>query len=86
MEFAEADRLKPARVKRFLSETQRLQDRLWNMAVANARKDMNSDVAALYIDSLNEVRGSMRREWRSGFKRGFPARSGSSSIASPLSA
>jgi hypothetical protein len=27
------------------------------MAVANARKDMNSDVAALYIDSLNAVNG-----------------------------
>ena len=27
------------------------------MAVVNARKDMNSDVAALYIDSLNEVNG-----------------------------
>ena len=55
--FAEAGRLEPQRVKRFLSETQRLQDRLWNMAVANARKDMNSDVAALYIESLNEVNG-----------------------------
>jgi hypothetical protein len=39
----------------FLAETQRLQNRLWSMAVANARKDMNSDVAALYIDSLNAV-------------------------------
>lgn len=28
---------------------------LWNIAVANARKDMNSDVAALYIESLNEL-------------------------------
>ena len=28
---------------------------LWNIAVANARKDMNSDVAALYIESLNDV-------------------------------
>ena len=55
--FAEAGRLEPAGVKRFLSETQRLDDRLWNMAVANARKDMNSDVAALYIESLNEVNG-----------------------------
>ncbi len=55
--FTEAGRLEPQRVKRFLSETQRLQDRLWNMAVANARKDMNSDVAALYIESLNEVNG-----------------------------
>ena len=27
--------------------------RLWELAVINARKDMNSDVAALYIDSLN---------------------------------
>src|SRR5687767_10911499 len=31
------------------------QVRLWEMAVANARRDMNSDVAALYIDSLNKV-------------------------------
>ncbi|WP_052572984.1 DUF4239 domain-containing protein [Haloferula sp. BvORR071] len=29
--------------------------RLWDLAVANARKDMNSDVAALYIDSLNST-------------------------------
>ena len=55
--FAEAGRLDPSGVKRVLSETQLLLDRLWNMAVANARKDMNSDVAALYIDSLNEVNG-----------------------------
>jgi hypothetical protein len=32
-----------------------VQDRLWILAVANARKDMNSDVAALYIESLNEL-------------------------------
>lgn len=30
-----------------------IQGTLWEMAVANARLDMNSDVAALYIDSLN---------------------------------
>jgi hypothetical protein len=29
--------------------------KLWDMAVANARKDMNSDVAALYIESLNDM-------------------------------
>jgi hypothetical protein len=28
---------------------------LWDMAVIHARKDMNSDVAALYIESLNDV-------------------------------
>jgi hypothetical protein len=33
----------------------RVQQRLWNMAVVNAHRDMNSDVAALYVESLNEV-------------------------------
>jgi len=36
-------------------ESHRIQHQLWNMAVVNARKDMNSDVAALYIESLNEM-------------------------------
>jgi hypothetical protein len=45
----------PERFKRSVSETQGIQNRLWGMAVANARRDMNSDVAALYIESLNEV-------------------------------
>jgi hypothetical protein len=53
--FAEQRDLEPERVRGALAETKRLQDALWSMAVANARKDMNSDVAALYIDSLNEV-------------------------------
>jgi Protein of unknown function (DUF4239) len=55
--FVEEGRLDPERVKSVPSETQRIQDRLWTMAVANARQDMNSDVAALYNDSLNEVNG-----------------------------
>lgn len=55
--FAQGGSLDPAQVKSLLSETERVQSRLWDMAVANARKDMNSDVAALYIDSLNEVNG-----------------------------
>jgi hypothetical protein len=33
----------------------RTQRQLWQMAVVNARRDMNSDVAALYIEALNEV-------------------------------
>ena len=53
--FAQARRLEPERVKSALPEMQRIQERLWDIAVANARKDMNSDVAAMYIDSLNEV-------------------------------
>lgn len=36
-----------------MAEVSATHHRLWEMAVANARLDMNSDVAALYIDSLN---------------------------------
>ena len=53
--FATAQKLEPERVQTALAETRRLQNALWSMAVANARKDMNSDVAALYIESLNEL-------------------------------
>jgi Protein of unknown function (DUF4239) len=38
-----------------LDSSSALQQRLWDLAVTNARKDMNSDVAALYVESLNEV-------------------------------
>lgn len=37
----------------WLAKSGHTHKRLWEMAVVNARKDMNSDVAALYIDSLN---------------------------------
>jgi hypothetical protein len=53
--FAQAGSIEPERVNEFVPEADRIQGRLWDMAVANARKDMNSDVAALYIESLNEV-------------------------------
>lgn len=42
-------------VDQMLADSGRIQRRLWEMAVANARKDMNSDVAALYVDSLNQI-------------------------------
>lgn len=43
------------RVNEALADSERIQRQLWNMAVVNARKDMNSDIAALYIDSLNTM-------------------------------
>lgn len=43
------------KVNTALAEAGRIQRQLWGMAVVNARKDMNSDVAALYIDALNQV-------------------------------
>ena len=71
--FAEARDLGPARVKTVLTETQRIQDQLWNMAVANARKDMNSDVAALYIESLNEVNAIHAMRVAVGIQARIPA-------------
>jgi hypothetical protein len=53
--FAKAGNLAPGSVLATTTEINRIQSRLWEMAVTNARKDMNSDVAALYIESLNEV-------------------------------
>ena len=43
------------RVERVLDEAEKIQERLWAMAVTHAYKDLNSDVAALYIESLNEM-------------------------------
>jgi len=50
VQSSDADKMQKA-----LKESDLIQQKLWNMAVANVRKDMNSDVAALYIGSLNEV-------------------------------
>jgi len=45
----------PRVIRAALEGARRVNDRLWAIAVANARKDMNSDVAALYVESLNEM-------------------------------
>jgi hypothetical protein len=43
------------RLKDVLSRAEQIQGRLWDGAVANARKDMNSNVATLYIEALNDL-------------------------------
>jgi hypothetical protein len=43
------------RVKSVLSQAEQDQGRLWDMAVTHARKEMNSDVAALYMESLTDM-------------------------------
>lgn len=53
--FVLARDLSSTTLSRFASEVARVQERIWDTAVDNARKDMNSDVAALYIESLNEI-------------------------------
>jgi hypothetical protein len=55
--------------QQFFADAQRILDRLWEMAVANARLDMNSDVAALYIDSLNELNAAHAKQVAVGRRR-----------------
>lgn len=38
-----------------LADAEMVQKQLWKMAVVNARNEMNSDIMALYIASLNDV-------------------------------
>jgi hypothetical protein len=38
-----------------LASAESIHRRLWDIAVVNAERDMNSDVAALYIEALNQV-------------------------------
>ncbi len=53
IEKLRSGKLQPEEMGESLEKAALIQNRLWEMAVTNARKDMNSDVAALYIDSLN---------------------------------
>jgi hypothetical protein len=53
IEKLRSGKLQPEQMGESLEKAALIQNRLWEMAVTNARKDMNSDVAALYIDSLN---------------------------------
>ena len=38
-----------------LERCEQIQQMLWHMAVVNGRTDLNSDIGALYIESLNEM-------------------------------
>jgi hypothetical protein len=53
LEFVQAGGIERSKTLRV--ETDRIQRRVWNIAVSNAERDMNSDVAALYIESLNNL-------------------------------
>lgn len=53
IEAAQSDDL--VKMPVFIKESAMIQNQIWNIAVVNAMKDMNSHVAALYIESLNEM-------------------------------
>lgn len=60
-------------MEKVLADSDRIQRRLWEMAVVNARKDMNSDVAALYVDSLNEMNEIHASRVAIGLQQRIPA-------------
>jgi hypothetical protein len=53
IEFAQA--LDLDLVEGSLSRSLSIQQELWGMAVVNGRKDLNSDIGSLYVESLNEM-------------------------------
>ncbi|GAA5123307.1 hypothetical protein JIN84_11230 [Luteolibacter yonseiensis] len=55
VESLHSGRMTPGEMEARLAKVSAIHKVLWDMAVTNARKDMNSDVAALYIDSLNSL-------------------------------
>lgn len=42
-------------VKATIDEAVRTQKQLWDLALTNGRLDMNSDIGALYVESINEL-------------------------------
>ena len=42
-------------VQSIVTEAEQIQRRLWDIALPNVRKDLDSDIGALYIESLNEI-------------------------------
>ena len=58
-----------SRIQVTIAEAVQIQRQLWDMAVANARLDMNSDVAALYIESINDLMGAHAQRIAVGMAR-----------------
>jgi hypothetical protein len=55
-----------------LAETDRTQRGLWRIAVANAERDMNSDIGALYIESLSELSSVQTKRLAIGVRTRVP--------------
>ncbi len=55
LQIARGSQVGPEELGRFLADSELTHRRLWDIAVVNAERDMNSDVAALYVEALNRV-------------------------------
>lgn len=54
-------------------DVERVHARMWDMALVNAQGDMNSDLAALYIQSLNEIFNIHASRLAFGIQKRIPA-------------
>jgi hypothetical protein len=55
VELHRSRNIDPENLQAVFHASDRTQSRLWEIAVENARKDLNSPVIALYVESLNEM-------------------------------
>lgn len=53
--YVRAGNLSPEQLRNARGETDRIQRRLWEIARVNALRDLNSDIGALYVESLNTL-------------------------------
>jgi hypothetical protein len=60
-------------VQMTIKELNRIQFQIWDMAVTTARKDMNSDIGALYIVSVNNMIDQQSRRIAIGLQSRIPA-------------
>lgn len=72
LDFVEEGSLDPERLNEVLSRTSLIQDRLWDVAVAHGRTDMNSEIGSLYIQSLNDIFETHARRLAVGLQARIP--------------
>lgn len=54
MDLRVAAARQPQEISRALADSEKVHDDLWSHAIALARADLNSDIGALFVESLNE--------------------------------
>ena len=62
-----------SRIPALGAESESLQVRLWEHAVALARQDMNSDIGALFVESLNQLSNTQRDRFTVGLLYRIPS-------------
>ena len=60
-------------VQSVVMRAEKIQRRLWDIALPYARKDLNSDIGALYIESLNDVSAAHASRVAVGLQLRIPA-------------